>query len=162
MDSGAHNVMRFPTIFRYGARAIVQLAATHSDRAVSVREIGEKQGISAKYLEHILAALKAQGLVQAVHGKAGGYVLTKPPETITLKDLYESLCGVLAPAHCVARPESCPLRDICPAWDTFVEVEESIEAVLGRTTIQDLLTRIEQKSALLASQADTEVLSPAD
>ena len=87
--------MRFPTIFRYGARALVQLAATYPDRAVSAREIGEKQGISAKYLEQILRVLKSRGLVRAVRGKQGGYILTRAPGAITLKDLYESVSGVL-------------------------------------------------------------------
>ena len=144
--------MLFPTVFRYGVRAVVQLAATHSDRAVSVRDIGEKQAISAKYLEQILRALKARGLVQAVCGKQGGYILSRPPDTITLKDLYESVIGVLAPAHCVPRPDSCPLHDVCPVWDTFIEVEDAIETVLGRTTVQDLLTRIERRSAVRASK----------
>jgi Rrf2 family transcriptional regulator, cysteine metabolism repressor len=152
--------MRFPTIFRYGVRAMVQLAATHSDRAVSVRDIGEKQAISAKYLEQILRALKARGLVQAVRGKQGGYVLARPPATITLKDLYESVIGVLAPTHCAPRPDACPLHDICPIWDTFTEVDDAIGTVLGRTTVQDLLTRIERKSAVRDSKCRARVSSP--
>ncbi len=139
--------MRFPTTFRYGTRAVVQLAATQPERAVSVREVGQQQHISPKYLEHILQALKAAGLVHAIHGKQGGYVLAKPPGSITLKDLYQSLAGSLAPVDCVSNPEACPMHETCPTRDTWVEVEEAIEKVLGRTTVQDLVKRKRRKAA---------------
>ena len=140
---------------------MVQLAASHPGRAVSAREIAEKQGISAKYLEHILRALKSRGLVRAVRGKQGGYILTRSPESITLKDLYESVCGGLSPEHCVARPDTCPMREVCPVWETFLEVKGGIETVLGRTTVQELLARIERKATLRASKRRAGVTSPA-
>ena len=39
--------MKFPTTVRYGARALIELAATHPDRAVSVREVGQQQNRKA-------------------------------------------------------------------------------------------------------------------
>ena len=56
-------------MFRYATRAMAQLAATYPDHAVSAREVGEQQHISAKYLEQILRALKAAGLIHAIRGK---------------------------------------------------------------------------------------------
>ena len=138
--------MRVSTTVRYGARAIAQVASANSGRAVSVREIAEQQRISPKYLEHILRALKAGGLVQSVRGKEGGYVLTQPPESITLKDLYESLEGSLALIDCVDCPDSCSMHDICPTRDTWVELKEAVETVLERTTIGDLVERKKRKA----------------
>jgi Rrf2 family protein len=133
--------MRFSTTFRYGARAVVELAAAYPDRAVSVREIGERQGISAKFLEQILGILKGAGLVQAVRGIKGGYVLARPPQSITLRELHESLIGSAAPVECVDCPDSCSMPDICPTRDTWVEIKEAVETVLGRTTVQALVER---------------------
>ena len=138
--------MRLSTAVHYAARAITQVASAPPDRAVSVREVAQQQGMSAKYLEHILKPLKAAGLVQAVHGKQGGYVLARPPERITLKDVYESLVGTVAVVHCVDRPGSCPMHDVCPTRDTWVEINESVERVLERTTIQDLVERKRRKA----------------
>jgi len=122
------------------------LADAYPDHAVSVQQVGQRQKISAKYLEHILKALKAAGLVQAVHGKHGGYVLTRSPGRITLKEVYGSLAGSLAPVHCLDDTDSCPMRDVCPTWDTWAEVEEAVEKVLERTTVQDLAERKRRKS----------------
>ncbi len=138
--------MKFPTTIRYGARALIELAAAYPERAVSVREVGEQQKISPKYLEHILQSLKAAGLVQVVRGKRGGYVLARPPRSITLKEVYERLVGSLAPVDCVDCPDSCSMQETCPTWDTWVEVKEAVATVLERTTIQDLLERKTRKA----------------
>lgn len=138
--------MHLPTSFRYGARAMAELAAAYPEHAVSVRMLAEQQHLSPKYLEQILRALKAAGLVQAVRGKAGGYALTRPPESITLRDLYEGLIGSLAPVECVDRPESCPMHRVCPTWDTWVDIKKAIEGVLDRTTVQGLLERRQRKA----------------
>ncbi len=136
-------------MFRYGTRAVVYLAAVYPHRAVSVREIAEDQRTSRKYLEHILQILKTAGLVQSVQGKHGGYVLARSPDRITLKDLYEYMVGSLAPVNCVDQPESCPRRDDCPTWETWVEVKEAVESVLDRTTVQHLLDRKKRKAISL-------------
>ncbi len=142
--------MMLSTAVRYGARAITQVASVHPDRPVSVREIAEQQAISAKYLEQILRALKAGGLVQSIRGNQGGYVLTRPPANITLKDLYETLEGSVAPVACVDCPTSCAMHDVCPTRDTWVELKEAIETVLERTTIQHLVERGRSKAILSA------------
>jgi Rrf2 family protein len=138
--------MKLSTTVRYGARAVTQLAAAYPHRAVSVREVAEEQDISPKYLEHILRALKASGLIHAVRGTSGGYVLARSPGSITLKDLYESLVGSIAPVDCVDCPDSCSMHDVCPTRDTWVELKEAIETVLERTTIRDLLERKKRKA----------------
>ncbi|MBS3763385.1 MAG: Rrf2 family transcriptional regulator, partial [Planctomycetes bacterium] len=42
--------MQFSTKMRYGTRALVELARAYPEDNLSVREIAERQDISAKYL----------------------------------------------------------------------------------------------------------------
>jgi Rrf2 family protein len=133
--------MKLSTAVRYGARAIARVASVYPQRAMSVREVAEHEKISAKYLEHIFRPLKAAGLIRAVRGKQGGYVLAKPPQSITLRDVYESLDGSTAPVDCVDCPELCAMHRDCPTRDTWVELQRAIATVLGTTTIQDLVDR---------------------
>jgi Rrf2 family protein len=121
---------------------------------VSLREVGELEGISAKYLEHIMRALRTAGLVKAVRGLHGGYVLARPPESITLKDVFESLVGEISPVDCVDCPETCAFHDTCPTRDTWIEMKEAIEGILERTTIQQLVER-KQHRALVPATADS-------
>jgi Rrf2 family protein len=137
--------MRFSTRTRYGARAMVELAAAYPDRAVSVRQMAQNQRLSAKYLEHIVSALKAAGLIEAVRGMHGGYVLSRPPEEIDLSEIFHVLDGYPSPVDCVEDPDRCPMRGVCPTRDTWVQVAEAIEGILGSTTLRDLLGRSRDK-----------------
>ena len=143
--------MNLPTTVRYGARAMTELAVAYPHRPVSVREAAENQRISPKYLEQILKPLRAAGLVEVVRGRRGGYVLARPPHSITLKDLFESLAGSVVPLPCIDHPNSCSMQDICPTQETWVEIKQAVEGVLERTTIQCLVGRRRQKTASSAA-----------
>jgi Rrf2 family protein len=54
--------MKISTRTRYGLRAMADLASNYRGSPIQVREIAERQGISGRYLEHIMLALKKAGL----------------------------------------------------------------------------------------------------
>lgn len=125
---------------------MVALAMVYPSRSISVRQIARQQGLSAKYLEQIMAALKAAGLVTSTQGVHGGYSLARPPEAIDLGDVFNVLEGSTAPVDCVERPGTCPMEAVCPTRDTWAEIEEAIGKVLKNTTLQDLVERMKSKS----------------
>ncbi len=137
--------MKLSTRTRYGTRALVELAMAWPHRLVSVREIAERQDISAKYLEQIMTPLRAAGLVESSRGLHGGYELARPPDKVRLIDVYRALEGPVAPVDCVDEPGSCPMEDVCPSRDTWVEMQESISEVLESTTLQDLAEKTERR-----------------
>ena len=133
--------MKLSTRARYGTRALVELALAWPDHTVSVSDVAQRQKISPKYLERIMSALKASGIIKAERGVHGGYALARAPESITLSEVLNVLEGSSAPVKCVDDPDLCPLEDICPVRDTWVEVKRCVEEVLARTTIGDLAKR---------------------
>ncbi|MCD6415541.1 MAG: Rrf2 family transcriptional regulator [Planctomycetes bacterium] len=137
--------MKLSTRVRYGARAMVDLGVAFPDGTVSVRDIAQREGVSAKYLEQIVSRLKAAGLIVAHRGVQGGYSLARPPASISLNDIYHVLEGDTAPTDCVDEPGACPMKNVCPTRDTWVELKESIENVLQNTSLQDLVERKGQK-----------------
>lgn len=138
--------MKVSTKARYGARALVELAVVYPKKAVSVKDMAKRQSISPKYLEQIFAPLKAMGLVRAVRGMHGGYELSRPPGQIGLDEVFAALEGSPAPVDCVDHPKACPMEDVCPTRDTWVEMRDAVEGVLKRTTLQDLVDRKRQKT----------------
>jgi len=117
------------------------VAAAYPDGTPSIREIAERQQLSPKYLESIMQALKAAGLVRATRGVHGGYALTRPPAEIRMSDIVRVLEGSSAPVPCVDAPDLCGMSGDCPTRDTWVELRAAIEDVLGRRTLQDLAAR---------------------
>ena len=75
--------MRISIKGRYAIAATAYLADYYASGAcVSVISIAEALGISKIYLEQIFALLKKAGIVDAVKGPQGGYILTSPPESV--------------------------------------------------------------------------------
>lgn len=133
-------MMRISTKGRYALRIMLDLAQ-HSDQGpVALREISERQNITPKYMESIMALLLRDNLVQSLRGKAGGYKLTRKPGEYPLYEILSSAEGGLAPVHCLAMEENdCPIRQSCltiPVWEGLHKV---IEDYLSSLTVQTLL-----------------------
>ena len=141
--------MKLSKKMRYGSRAMVLLAMVYPAGSVSVGQVARRQRLSAKYLEQIMAALKAAGLVTSTQGVHGGYSLTRPPESIDMGEVFNVLEGSMAPVDCVDSSGTCPMEAVCPTRDTWVEIEEAIGKVLKNTTLQDLVERMKSKNGEL-------------
>ncbi len=120
---------------------MVDLALAYPDRAVPVKELAKNERISVKYLEQIMAALKASGLAKAARGVRGGYALTRPPASIRLTDIFKALEGTPELIECLDDPQSCPLHKGCPTRPTWLQMRAAIVGVLDGTTLQELAER---------------------
>ena len=72
--------MMISTKGRYALRLMIDLAMHEQDGFVSLKDISERQGISVKYLEQIMALLNKENLLSSQRGPQGGYRLAKKPE----------------------------------------------------------------------------------
>jgi len=71
--------MNITTKGRYALRVMTDLAAHADESYVSLSAISQRQELSVKYLEMIVARLKKAGLVESSRGKEGGYRLCRRP-----------------------------------------------------------------------------------
>ncbi len=134
--------MRISTKGRYGTRAMLALASRHNVRLVRANEIADEQGISLKYLESILSALKAAGLVHSERGKNGGYRLAKAPVEIDLYSILSPLEASLDFVHCMDSYRSCKRFDVCVTRWVWAELQEATDRILKGTSLEDLLKRL--------------------
>ena len=128
---------------------MVDLAKGYPDQSIALREVAKRQNISMKYLEHVVASLKSAGLVRAIRGPHGGYILTRAPREIVLAEIFNLLEGRPALADCFTE-EACARESICPTSDLWHEITDAIEQILSNTTVQDLLDREAEKRGSLA------------
>ena len=75
--------MMISTKGRYALRVMIDLAENSGDSFVSLKDVAERQQISIKYLEMIVAILNRGKMVKSQRGKAGGYRLMKDPAEYT-------------------------------------------------------------------------------
>ena len=64
---------------RYSIRILLDLAEHRNGSYIPMKDVAARQNISLKYIERLMPALKAAGLVDSVHGIGGGYRLTREP-----------------------------------------------------------------------------------
>lgn len=133
-------MMRISTKGRYALRLMLDLAQHAEQGPVALREISERQNITPKYMESIMALLLHDKLVQSLRGKAGGYILTRKPEEYSAYEILSSAEGGLAPVHCLSLDENtCPIRQTCltiPVWEGLHKViKDYLEGISLQTLI---------------------------
>ncbi|HEY5600468.1 MAG TPA: Rrf2 family transcriptional regulator [Patescibacteria group bacterium] len=106
-----------------------------SNRPVSVSSIAKKYKIPAKFLSQIALDLKKAGIISAKEGVSGGYRLIKKPAQIKLTDVLKVLDGDLVVGRCMEDDHEC----VCGAGDMFKDMKESMEKVIGKKTVADLV-----------------------
>ena len=96
--------MKLSTKGRYGVRLMFDLALHYGEGTVSLKDVAKRQGISEKYLWHLIPPLKNAGLINSTRGSQGGYVLAKPPHLISLKEILLVLEGSMCLVDCTEQP----------------------------------------------------------
>ena len=123
----------------YGLRALYTLAEYYDQAPVSIAQIASKHGIPDQFLEKIMQELREAGLVEAVHGRGGGYTLTKPPTEISVKDVVKALEGKLALVVCLDPDLVCEIEKGCPTSAFWAMINEKFEESLGALALSDIL-----------------------
>ncbi len=125
---------------RYALRVIIDLAENGSEGYTPMKNVAERQGISLKYLERILPLLVSAGLVEGVHGKGGGYKLSRKPAKITVGEVLRAAEGDIAPVACLeCNADICSRQDTCRTLPMWVKLDEMINNYLDSVTIKDLM-----------------------
>jgi len=137
--------MKLSTNGRYAVRAMLDLAQHYKDGLVLAKDVARRQGISERYLEHLLISLKTEGLIKSVRGAHGGFSLTKPPDKIKLIDIIRVSEGPLVLVECVVDARVCPRSSKCATRDVWSELQSAMTDVLSSKTLQDLIERQQAK-----------------
>ncbi|MFO8183733.1 MAG: Rrf2 family transcriptional regulator [Candidatus Aegiribacteria sp.] len=145
--------MLISTRSRYALRALARMARMDEegqDGPVSLAFLSEREQVSVRYLEQIFGILRASGLVRGKRGPGGGYVLSLPPEEITLFEVIDVLETDFLPATCMTgetgcSPEDdpksshCSLEDVCVTRPLWMALRDMYHTYMKERTLQDLL-----------------------
>ncbi|NLM60687.1 MAG: RrF2 family transcriptional regulator [Clostridiales bacterium] len=142
--------MKISTRGRYALRMMIDLAMHGNDQYVTIKEISQRQGISAKYLEQIISVLSKASYVKGLRGASGGYKLSRPPEEYTVGMILRLIEGDLVPVKCMeSDPIDCARADICVTLEVWKKIYDAISNVIDNITLADLVEmQIEKLSAL--------------
>lgn len=120
---------------RYGVRAVVDVARHGAGQPVSIHAIADRQQLPEAYLEQLVGPLRRAGILRSVRGNKGGYVMARPPETVSALEVVRILEGPWHIAAC-----ACGGHDPeCLEHSLWARLEDAMEAALSEVSIADLV-----------------------
>ncbi len=123
-------------------RLTMRLAADGCQKTLGELAVGEN--LPEPTVAKLLGMLRRGGVVQAVRGRHGGYVLAGAPETISAGAVIRSVCGDEVfefPCHDANEPPDCMRSQDCGLRPVWKHLGEKVAEVLEQTSIADLLRR---------------------
>lgn len=140
--------MKLSTRTRYGIRAMLELAGKYGEGPLQIKVIANRQDISIKYLEQLMAMLRSGGFVRSIRGSKGGYILSKVPAQIKLDELFTCLEGPVVTVECVEDENYCARVADCMTRQVWAQVQAAMVKVLQSMTLQDLVNRTKERKNL--------------
>lgn len=139
--------MRISAKTEYACIAMLDLASHYgSGEPVRIRRIAERHDVPSRFLVQILLQLKGAGLVASVRGAAGGYLLIKPPQQVSLGEVMDVVDGSSkdkdSEKQSSASPNSPAVKVLMQAWGEVNAVERRM---LHEITLADLLERAREQ-----------------
>ena len=126
--------MKISQKLEYACRALAQLAKHHDGRTLTrLEDLAQREAVSANFLVQILNDLRRAGLIDSRRGMAGGYLLARPPQAITLRQVVDAVDPALLQCSVARDGESGP--SVRHAWD---QVAVCLCHALDQITVETL------------------------
>lgn len=137
-------------------RLIMRLASV--GRQQTLGELAETECLPEPTVAKLLGYLRRGGVVEALRGRNGGYILADAPEKISAGRVIGCVSGDSAFTHpCTNQMDAdCPRTSDCGLRSVWHHLEARVSEVLEQTSVADLL----KKEA--AASADLQDIWPAN
>ena len=117
-------------------RALVYLGLRDRGSPVSPRRMAERLGESPTYLAKVMRLLVRAGILRAHYGAAGGVVLNREPQDVTLLAITEACQGTLLTTIC---QETDDAANACAFHQAGAELQQAVLGVMSHWTLADFL-----------------------
>ena len=134
--------MRITTWAEYGVICALHLARRAEKGPVTGRDIAAQERLPADYVEQILLRLRRAGVITSTRGARGGYMLSRPPEEISIRAVIQASELETFDLHCLSHPveeDRCAASHSCSIRPVWVLLQTKIDDVLESVCLADLL-----------------------
>lgn len=132
--------MRLTTRTNLAMRTLMFCAA-NPDRIVRKREVAEVCNASENHLAQVIHLLAQAGFLTTVRGRAGGLMLGKSPDRITVGQVFREFEAGLPFAECFAGADcTCPLVASCRLKSVLSDALSAFYARLDTVSVADLMS----------------------
>jgi Rrf2 family protein len=149
--------MKLSSQEEYGLRCLLQVGREGEGRSLTIAEMSQREGISTPNVAKIMRILRRAGFVHSTRGKAGGYTLARPAAHIHVSEVLNALGGRLFDSEFCDRhaglARHCANTGDCSIRPVLRYLQQAVDQVLGRLTLQSLLVSEAEMSVSIRPQA---------
>lgn len=139
---------------------MADLAKCGAGKAIPLSAIAERQHISLAYLEQLFASLRRAGLVESERGRAGGYRLGRPAESISVAEIMHAVEEEIRMTRCAgADAAPCIPGRRCLTHGLWDALGEQIARFLERVTLEEVIAGIAPAKLPARAAAAAEALA---
>lgn len=144
--------MQLSTKGRYAVMAMADLAERGQDMALPLAMIADRQHISIAYLEQLFMKLRRAGLVKAIRGPKGGYMLARKPDAISIAEIMSAADEAVNMTKCsIEGTDWCLGTKRCMTHDLWRALGDHIREFLVTASLQDVVDGNFNKAAMKRS-----------
>lgn len=119
---------------------MLDLALNNEKGYIALKDIGERQDISKKYLEQIVPMLNRAGFLLTNRGYQGGYMLAKKPSEYSVGEILRVTEGELCPVACLGNNAAdCARAGECMTLGVWKGLHKAITDYLDNISLQDII-----------------------
>lgn len=138
--------MFYSTSCEYALRALTHLAMYSDGSPVQVKDIAEAEGIPRHFLAKIMNQLTYRGIVRALRGPGGGFLLMRPPDEIRVSEVIDSIDGVeTIRRRCVLGLDVCRDDAPCPMHETWKRFRDNFITSVDALTLAAMAETLRHK-----------------
>ena len=126
---------------------ILALLARTEDANLKSDQIARSVNTNPVVIRRVLGQLSNAGLVVSQTGAFGGTRLAKPPDTITLREIYRAVpCGEVFALHGRTPDQDCPVgRNIeAVLCELQKEIDASVAEKLGELNLAMIIQKVQE------------------
>jgi len=113
---------------------MAQLAKYHDGRTLTrLEDLAQREAVSGNFLVQILNDLRRAGLIESRRGKAGGYLLGRSADQITLRQVVEAVDPALL--QCSVTRDGDSGQAVRRAWQ---QISTGLHQSLDEITVESL------------------------
>jgi len=118
-------------------RPVGFVANNSNGQPVLTRTIAEQAGIPQNFLSKIMNRLVQAGLLNSTRGTNGGFMLTRPPQEIVMREVVSLFMNLDDFKRCFMGLPTCD--GSCGMHDRWVPIADQFLTLLDNTTIDQVL-----------------------
>lgn len=153
--------MKFSAQEEYGLRCLLAIARSDSGSA-TIPEISRRENLSESHVAKLLMVLRKEGIVVSSRGHAGGYALARPAGEMKVGDVLAVLGGRLYDDEYCSRhgglSDVCVHGSGCALSDLWNAIQEAVDSVTFRISLQDLADDVDSLKSLQVRPAMPEAV----